>query len=168
MQELKRSSPSGADPTEKQIEKHILLANDIAREASHQGRHPFGAILVDAEVAISSDGRNGGLGHGEPHQLAAGGAVGGLEPVAVLRPAGEDLVDESARAQLAQGPEIGPLVAVLVGLAEHGLGGGDGLQCADGRRLRRWRGRGRRGMRAGPAPRRLLHFARLLERYAVL
>jgi tRNA(Arg) A34 adenosine deaminase TadA len=49
MQELKRISPSGLDPTEKQIEKHILAANEIAREAIQQGRHPFGAILVDAD-----------------------------------------------------------------------------------------------------------------------
>jgi tRNA(Arg) A34 adenosine deaminase TadA len=49
MQEIKRLSPPGTDPTEKQIEKHILTANEVAQQAVQRGHHPFGAILVDAD-----------------------------------------------------------------------------------------------------------------------
>ena len=49
MHNLERLSPTGTDPTEEQMEKHILSANEVAREAAQQGHHPFGAILVDAD-----------------------------------------------------------------------------------------------------------------------
>ena len=64
---LKGSSPSGADPTEKQIEKHLLIANDIARAAAHQGQHPFGATLVDAdnETVLMSQGNIDTVNHAE-------------------------------------------------------------------------------------------------------
>ena len=67
MQELKRLSPSGVDPTEKQIQKHILAANEVAREAIQQGQHPFGAILVDADnqTVLMSQGNIDTVNHAE-------------------------------------------------------------------------------------------------------
>ena len=67
MQEFKGASSLGADPTEQQIEKHILTANKIAREAVQQGRHPFGAVLVDAdnETILMSQGNIDTVNHAE-------------------------------------------------------------------------------------------------------
>jgi len=67
MQELNWLSPSGIDPTEKQIEKHILTANEIALKSVQQGHHPFGAILVDAdnETVLMSQGNIDTVNHAE-------------------------------------------------------------------------------------------------------
>lgn len=67
MQEAEKPSPPGPDPTEEQIEKHILAAHEVANDAVKQGHHPFGAILVDAdnETVLLSQGNIDTVNHAE-------------------------------------------------------------------------------------------------------
>lgn len=67
MQGADRPSPSGVDPDQAQMEKHLLAANQIAREVMRQGHHPFGAVLVDAdhETILMSQGNIDTLNHAE-------------------------------------------------------------------------------------------------------
>ena len=67
MQELSKNSPAEADPTEQQIEKHLLTANEIAQKSAQQGHHPFGAILVDAdnETVLMSQANIDTVNHAE-------------------------------------------------------------------------------------------------------
>ena len=62
-----RPSPPGADPTEEQMERHILAANEVARSAMENGHHPFGAVLVDAdnETVLMSQGNIDTVNHAE-------------------------------------------------------------------------------------------------------
>ena len=67
MQQTSKPSPPGVDPTEAQIEKHILAANDVARAVMEKGHHPFGAVLVDAdnETVLMSQGNIDTVNHAE-------------------------------------------------------------------------------------------------------
>ncbi len=42
-------SPPGEDPSAEQMIRNLHRANEVALAARAQGRHPFGAILVDAD-----------------------------------------------------------------------------------------------------------------------
>lgn len=67
MQAPARPSPSGDDPTQEQILKHLRHANDIARQTMEQGHHPFGAILVapDNETVLMTQGNIDTVNHAE-------------------------------------------------------------------------------------------------------
>ena len=47
--------------------RHLRRANEVARAAMEKGRHPFGAILVDAdgETVLLEQGNVDGVNHAE-------------------------------------------------------------------------------------------------------
>ena len=67
MQDNEKPSPPGPDPTAEQIEKHILAAHEVAKDAVTNGHHPFGAVLVDAdnETILMSQGNIDTVNHAE-------------------------------------------------------------------------------------------------------
>ena len=60
-------SPPGTDPTPDQLNKHLLTANEVARQVMQDGHHPFAAILVDAdnETVLMSQGNIDTVNHAE-------------------------------------------------------------------------------------------------------
>jgi len=50
-----------------QINRHLRLANEVARRAMGLGRHPFGAILIapDAETVLAEQGNVDTVNHAE-------------------------------------------------------------------------------------------------------
>jgi tRNA(Arg) A34 adenosine deaminase TadA len=54
-------------PTEEQINKHLLYANDVAKQSVEQGHHPFGAILVapDNETVLLEQANESTVKHAE-------------------------------------------------------------------------------------------------------
>ena len=50
-----------------QVARHLRCANDVARRAIAQGRHPFGAILVapDGETVLAEQGNVDTVNHAE-------------------------------------------------------------------------------------------------------
>jgi len=54
-------------PTEQQIEKNLLRANEVAKKVMADGKHPFGAILVasDNETVLMEQGNIDTVNHAE-------------------------------------------------------------------------------------------------------
>lgn len=55
------------DPTDEQIKRNLLRAEDVTQRALNEGRHPFGAILVgpDHEEVIMEQGNIDTVNHAE-------------------------------------------------------------------------------------------------------
>lgn len=53
--------------TDEQIAAHLRIANDVARAALARGRHPFGALLVDADgdTVLLAQGNVDAVNHAE-------------------------------------------------------------------------------------------------------
>lgn len=53
--------------THEQMLRHLLRANEVAREVMARGRHPFGALLVaaDGETVMLEQGNVDGVNHAE-------------------------------------------------------------------------------------------------------
>lgn len=58
---------ASSDPTESQIEKNLLRANEVAKNSMAEGHHPFGAILVaaDHETVLMEQGNIDTVNHAE-------------------------------------------------------------------------------------------------------
>ena len=53
--------------TPQQINRHLLLANDVAKRAMANGHHPFGAVLIapDGETVLAEQGNVDTVNHAE-------------------------------------------------------------------------------------------------------
>ncbi len=67
MQIDKGESVLGVDPTPEQMQRHLLAANEVARQTMHQGHHPFAAILIaaDNETVLMTQGNINTVNHAE-------------------------------------------------------------------------------------------------------